>query len=71
MIWFIFWCGILHYVLWETEWFLVQHCFPVIPVIILIKEIIGGPTFRSFMVPLIPGSIFRSNPLMVMVSSYS
>ena len=71
MIWFVFWCGILHYVLWETEWFSVWHCFPVIPVIILIKEIISGPMIFSFMVPLILGSIFRSNPPMVMVSSYS
>ena len=43
----------------------------VISVINSIKEIISGPTFCSFMMPLIPGSILRSNPPMVMVSSYS
>ena len=39
MIWSVFWCGNLHYVLWKTEWFSVWHCFPLIPVINLVKEI--------------------------------
>ena len=25
--WFVFWCSILHYLLWDIEWFLVQQCF--------------------------------------------
>ena len=36
----------------------------------LTKEVIGGPTFCSFMVSFIPGSIFRGNPPVIMVSPY-
>ena len=37
----------------------------------LVEKVIGGPTFCSFVVSLILGSILRGNSPLVMVSSYS
>ena len=70
--WFIFWCGIDHYILWELGQFPVQHCFIYFQLLLwtLTKKIISGSSLCSFLMSFILSSIFRCNspPEMILYS---